>query len=43
MIGDYVHGAARYESLNDRFFLHWYNENSSGARMPMGRLIDVIR
>jgi hypothetical protein len=44
--GDYVHGASRYTGGGnpvDRFFVHWYNENSSGARMPMARLIDVVR
>jgi hypothetical protein len=32
--GDYVHGAARYvggSTAADRFFLHWYNQNSAQA------------
>jgi hypothetical protein len=43
--GDYVHGAARYSGSSnaDRFFLHWYNENNTGARIPMARLVDVVR
>jgi hypothetical protein len=41
--GDYVHGAARYQGSNDRFFLHWYNENGTGFRMPAARLLDVVR
>jgi hypothetical protein len=41
--GDYVHGGSRNVNGADRFFLHWYNENSSGARLPMARLFDAAR